>query len=350
MRKTVAFLALTCALLGAAVPSVSWAQNIGQSQELGSYVVRPGDTLWGIAAHFLKNPWEWQKIWRANPQIRNPDRIYPGDRIVLYRNAAGSPAVEVVPLHPQLQVGAIPSYHTGILLPFLHSPAMVASKADYDKLPYLAAALETRPVYTAGDKIFVSGLADAKPGTRYSIVRLGAPLHRLADPHALGYAMINLGTAELLHGGSEAEIRIDEARREIDLGDRLIPIQPTPTPHYFPSAPSQAVAAQIVAANNNADELTVGDVVVIDQGANARLQPGNVLEIAESARMTKNAVTGKNFPLPPETIGYLMVFRVFPQVSYAVITAAKRGIPIGANIYYPVAGPAKLRSEAQLEP
>ncbi|MEY2342251.1 LysM peptidoglycan-binding domain-containing protein [Acidithiobacillus sp. IBUN Pt1247-S3] len=350
MRKRVAPLVIACALLGPLAPAVAFAQPATSTQELGSYVVQPGDTLWGIAAHFLKNPWEWQKIWRANPQIRNPNLIYPGDRIVLYRMPNGEPAAEVIPLQPKLQVTAIPSYHTGIIMPFLHSPAIIASKKDYEKLPYLAAALHERPAYTAGDKLFVSGIGKATVGTRYSIVRMGAVLHRLADPKPLGYSMVNLGTAELRRTGSEAEIRIVSARREIDLGDRLVPITSSPTPHYFPSAPKKAVAAQIVAKMNNAAELTVGQVVVLDQGANAELEPGNVLEIAESARMGKNAVTGKDFPLPPEKIGNLMIFRVFPEVSYAVITSAKRGIPLGANIYYPTSGPAKLRKEAQLTP
>ncbi len=350
MRKSVAPLLVIGALLGPLAPGVALAQPAAETQQLGSYVVQPGDTLWGIAAHFLKNPWEWPKIWHANPQIRNPNLIYPGDRIVLYRLPNGETAAEVIPLQPSLRVTAIPSYHTGIIMPFLHSPAIINSKKDYDRLPYLAAALHERPAYTAGDRVFVSGLRDVPVGTRYSIVRLGTVLHRLADPKPLGYSMINLGTAELLRSGSEAEIRITSARREIELGDRLVPISSSPTPHYFPSAPKEAVAAQIVAKMNNAEELTVGQVVVLDQGANAELQPGNVLEIADSARMSKNAVTGKNFPLPPEKIGTVMIFRVFPQVSYAVITSATRGIPLGANIYYPTSGPAKLRQEAQLTP
>ena len=48
--------------------------------EVAYYTVKKGDTLWGIAGKFgvaLK------ELIAANPQIRNPNLIYPGDRVVI---------------------------------------------------------------------------------------------------------------------------------------------------------------------------------------------------------------------------------------------------------------------------
>ena len=56
-------------------------------------VVR-GDTLWGIAARFLRDPWQWQEVWRINPEIQNPHRIYPGD-VVFLTMQDGKPVLQL---------------------------------------------------------------------------------------------------------------------------------------------------------------------------------------------------------------------------------------------------------------
>ena len=49
------------------------------------YTVRKGDTLWDLSQKFSDTPWQWPEMWKENKQIANPHRIYPGDRIRLYR-------------------------------------------------------------------------------------------------------------------------------------------------------------------------------------------------------------------------------------------------------------------------
>ncbi|MEC1522401.1 SafA/ExsA family spore coat assembly protein [Neobacillus niacini] len=54
------------------IPNVSFAQQI--------YTVQPGDTLWKIAVRYQVGISE---IISANPQFRNPNLIYPGNKVTI---------------------------------------------------------------------------------------------------------------------------------------------------------------------------------------------------------------------------------------------------------------------------
>ncbi len=49
------------------------------------YTIQKGDTLWDLSQKFSDTPWQWPELWQENNQIANPHRIYPGERIRLYR-------------------------------------------------------------------------------------------------------------------------------------------------------------------------------------------------------------------------------------------------------------------------
>ena len=58
-----------------------------------TYIVKNGDTLWGISEKHLGSPYEWPRLWKHNNRksviaitgraISNPDLIYPGQKIAL---------------------------------------------------------------------------------------------------------------------------------------------------------------------------------------------------------------------------------------------------------------------------
>jgi LysM repeat protein len=76
------------------LPLAAWAADpqpapTGSSGE--TYVVKKGDTLWGISKGLLNDPVLWPQIWERNPFITDPNLIYPGDTLALPGREAPPP-------------------------------------------------------------------------------------------------------------------------------------------------------------------------------------------------------------------------------------------------------------------
>src|SRR5688572_29033299 len=136
-----------------------------QADAPDQYTVVKGDTLWGIAGKFLKDPYKWPLVWQMNQeQIKNPRRIYPGDVIRLDRNALGGPllmlggshaeaAANVVKLEPKVRVeplvSAIPTIPGSAIGPFLSQP-LVMEVGGLDNTPTILATEESRVIVGSG--------------------------------------------------------------------------------------------------------------------------------------------------------------------------------------------------------
>ena len=63
------------------MPSV--ASAAGQDEPT-VYVIKQGDTLWGLSERFIKDPEYWPNMWSKNGQITNPHFIYPGQKVRVF--------------------------------------------------------------------------------------------------------------------------------------------------------------------------------------------------------------------------------------------------------------------------
>jgi LysM repeat protein len=80
----------------------AWAVDPAPPAAPGSpdYVVRKGDTLWGISRQLLEDPLLWPRLWEENPSIKNPNLIFPGERLAVpgkTLEAAPVPAAQPAP-------------------------------------------------------------------------------------------------------------------------------------------------------------------------------------------------------------------------------------------------------------
>jgi LysM repeat protein len=65
------------------VPEPEESAAAPAKENAAQYVIKRGDTLWDISNTFLKDPFLWPFIWKANPLITNPDLIYPGNKLAI---------------------------------------------------------------------------------------------------------------------------------------------------------------------------------------------------------------------------------------------------------------------------
>jgi hypothetical protein len=304
------------------------------------YVVQRGDSLWSIAAKFLKEPHRWPEIWRMNQeQVRNPNRIYPGDVIVLDRSQAAPQLtlVDSVKLSPSVRPSAlageaIPTIPPKEIEPFLTQPLVIDANG-LDKAPRIVGTEENRVHLGSGGIAYATGLG-AETGAVWQVYRTGKPLIDPETRAILGHEAIFLGTAQVRRAGDPATIQILSAKQEISTGDRLIATQPGLLKSYVPRAPATMIRGRIIGLYNGIDtsESGRGSIVTLNKGKRDGIEDGHVLSIARAGgtivdpQSSKSRDTAPSFRLPDERYGTLFVFRVFDAVSYALVMDSSRPV------------------------
>ena len=307
------------------------------------YVVQVGDTLWDIAATFLKDPWFWPEIWYVNPDIVNPHLIYPGDVIGLVY-IDGQPRITNVRastfrLSPQARVTPLNEAVTSIpyedVAAFLSSGAILEKK-QADSLPYLLQSRGDHLLASAGNEIYVRGLTDTAPGTRYQLVTVSDPLHDPDDNRLIGYVGIPVGEGRLRRGGDPATVTLTDTYMEAKPGDRLLPEDDDIPLNFFPRAPSTTVEGRIISVVGGVSQIGQYMVVVVNRGTNNGLAVGDVLSVFQTGEEIHDRFGGGKVTLPEEQAGTVMIFKTFDRISYGLVVHATQAIHIHDTIRNPL--------------
>lgn len=348
-----------------------------RSDHPSSYVVKRGDTLWDISARFLKKPWLWPEIWQANPQIKNPHLIYPGDVLSL----AYLDRVAVQPgARTDSPVNAMP---LADIEPFLKDLRIVH---DITNLPYVVGLEDDRLHAVRGQVAYVRGLDGAAAGQRYLVVRPEKRFRtpgnladsgavdldargdhmRLADfndnvwgassssGELLGYELMTQTTGTVtrgeVNGLQVSTLLLDAEGRDVRPGDRLIPVEAqTYDLQFIPHPPKQANTGNISVISVS-DHYKFGgtrDVIAISGGARDGIDNGTVFSLWRhgtvvadkiASGLDRNAgfpLSGKSARLPDEFAGHAMVFRTFDNISYALVMSSVKPVHLGYEAKHP---------------
>jgi hypothetical protein len=318
-----------------------------------SYVVKRGDTLWGIAKVFLRDPWYWPEIWQVNPHVKNPHLIYPGDTlrlvyiegkptIMLQRGDAArvQPRVRSQPLEGA--VNAIP-YET--VAAFMSKPS-VLSQEQIKTAPYVLASRDVHVAMAEGDTVYVRGFTDsAALGTHYNVVHVGDALRDPDDNRIVGYDGIFTGAGHVTRIGDPTTLIMTESARETEPGDKLFAGGVDVPLDFIPAPPRSKINGRIMAVANGVTVIGQYEVVVINRGARDGLVPGNVLAVFEAGEVIRDTankgflstsrLASEKVRLPDERNGTFMVFKTFDNMSYGLIMEATNIIRVGDRIENP---------------
>ncbi|MBA1231420.1 LysM peptidoglycan-binding domain-containing protein [Pseudomonas viridiflava] len=312
-----------------------------------SYTVATGDTLWDISGKFLREPWKWREIWRANPQVHDPDLIYPGDTLSL-SYVDGQPRVTLnrgesrgtIKLSPRVRstpmVEAIPSIPLGAINAFLISNRIIDDAEQFQQAPYIIAGNAERVLSGSGDRVYVRGSLDPAHSV-YGIFRQGKIYTDPDTQEVLGINADDIGGGEVVATeGDVSTLTLQRSTQEVRLGDRLFASEERPINSTFmPSAPQKPVEGLILDVPRGVTQVGVMDVVTLNKGLRDGLTEGNVLAIYKTGETVRDRVTGEQVKIPDERSGLLMVFRTYDKLSYALVLHANRSLAIMDKVRNP---------------
>ena len=307
------------------------------------YVVQVGDTLWDIAATFLRDPWFWPEIWYVNPDIENPHLIYPGDVLGLVyiegRERITNVRASTYRMSPQARATplseAVMSIRYDSVAAFLTS-GVILEKKQADALPYLLQSRGDHLIASAGNEVYVRGTGDDPAGTRYNVVSVGEPLRDPDDNRMIGYHGNLIGQATMRSSGDPATIALTDSSQEANMGDRLLPTVVEAPLNFFPRSPSEEIDGRIIHVVGGVTQIGQYQVVVMNRGSRHGLSVGDVLSIFQTGETISDRVKGGKVRLPDEEEGTIMVFKTYDRISYGLVMEATDAIHLLDAVRNPI--------------
>ena len=345
------------------------------------YVVKQGDTLWGISGKYLYRPWQWSRLWGANrSKIRNPDRIYPGQVLVLRyvngrprlsveRGAGGDiPLVKLSPRVREVSSGyGIQAINVNFYRMFMQHPQVI-DQMQTQHAPRLVEGPDNRLIYSKGDRVYAYEITE--PG-RYLVYRARKDITDPETKKYLGQEVVFSGIVATLPSTNSAldsrsredaealpnneyytrlhpmlkvptqtaqPMVVEEAVSEIRKGDYLLKLEDGGDSfNMMPHAPSQHIDAKVVSIFDGISEAGQFQTITLDKGSAHGLEKGTVLSLYKRSRQVKmDMQKGKDgsrsvvkyLSIPAEEAGLAMVYRVSQNLASAIILENKTNISI----------------------
>jgi len=333
--------------------SESTGEEQAKDGNKSDYTIIKGDTLWDISEEFLKNPFLWPNIWEINDYIRNPDLIYPGNKLIIPSAILSKPAtgkedapvsaIETTPTEQSVIPAAEEPSSVSTPLMTSHpkrssvpaSPPVVKPAISSETIEaggyiinniesygVIMGSKEDRTVFADGDSVNISlanGYTDkVSVGEKFTIFRTSGPVIHPTTKKKAGTLFIPIGVIEINRvQGKEASGEIIRSYNNYaSAGDQIQPYIPAHPVHEIRKSAAE-IQGYIIEAQEGLLLSAQYSIVYLDKGSADGITPGTSI----------NVIREKN-----DIIGELRVVSVQDTTSTALVIKSSEPFGVGTKI------------------
>ena len=306
------------------------------------YTVQEGDTLWELSRKFSGTPWQWPEMWKENDQIANPHRIYPGERIRLYRRRAAasygdagayegaSDANKGLKDQPELTKLLHYEYAAIDRIGFIRKEAVLAHGSIFK-------VEDRKEMISTGDVVYIRPRTNfsLSPGDKYTLYRALQPIRDRKTHKLVGIQHYFTGAVEIMIKRPEFVLgRIIGAYRPIKIGDLLMPYKNRLQQVAMnPSPPG--LEGSIIESEEHDGIFGENSIAFIDKGRSDGVEPGQLYWIFRQDKYRINPDNKSEITLTPEILGELLVLHTENTTATVMITDSRKAIQAGAKVITP---------------
>ena len=312
-------------LFGLLLITSSGYQARAEGDSPSVYIIKKGDTLWGLSEQFLKDPNYWPNLWAKNAQaITNPHLIFPGQKLRIFPDrieieAAAAPVEQAVaPAAGNKTVQDEPAAEKTYMVSGGEGFLM---ETGFKPAGFIVSTYQNRQMVGEDDIVYIDlGKANgAGIGDRFSIFKKMDAISHPVTNIILGYKVIPLGTLQI----SETEEKVSKAiitksYMEIGAGAFIAPYRERKREVPLKAA-DRDLSGYIVETRTGNAALAAGDIAYIDLGTSRGVEAGNMLYVVRDVNPDRKFLDVPVERLPREVIGALVVVETGKETSTALI-------------------------------
>lgn len=313
-------------LLLLALVTIPCFAQAAEQEEPTVYVIKQGDTLWGLSERFIKDPNYWPNMWSKNSQVTNPHFIYPGQKVRVFPDrlefvpkeqsaAVTQKAVPAKDSEEMREVAAEKTYtifgSEGFILENGVKPAGMVIGIHNDRI----LAGDDDIVYTD-----IGTAQGARGGEKYSIFRKDSSVTHPVTNEVMGTKIIPLGTLQLtdLERKSSRAV-VARVSREISPGSYLLPYKGDSRREIPLKMATRELKGYVLDSYSGISIIAAGDIVYIDLGSAQGAEVGNMLYIVRDVVLDQRYAEGRIDKLPQELLGALVILETGKKVATALV-------------------------------